>query len=92
MNILFACEIIEFLERNFRSEIMRTIQLNVPDYLELKDYDFLMIVAVKLYEDAKISAGQAAELAGLSKRAFVEMLGKYGVSIFSTSSSDLIMG
>lgn len=91
MNLLFACEIIEFFERNFRSEIMRTIQLNVPDYLELKDYDFLMIVAVKLYEDAKLSAGQAAELAGLSKRAFIEILGKYGVSIFSTSSSDLIM-
>jgi len=70
---------------------MRTIQLNVPDSLELKDYDFLMIVAVKLYEDAKLSAGQAAELAGLSKRAFIEMLGKFGVSIFSTSNSDLIL-
>jgi len=70
---------------------MRTIQLNVPDSLELKDYDFLMIVAVKLYEDAKLSAGQAAELAGLSKRAFIEMLGKFGVSIFSTSNSDLLL-
>ncbi len=69
--------------------IMRTIQLNIPDNVDLKDYDFSMIVAAKLYEDAKLSAGQAAEIAGLSKRAFIEMLGKYGVSVFSTSVSDL---
>jgi predicted HTH domain antitoxin len=69
--------------------IMRTVQLNIPDSLDLKDYDFSMIVASKLYEDAKLSAGQAAEMAGLSKRAFIEILGKYGVSVFSTSISDL---
>jgi len=69
--------------------IMRTVQLIIPDYLDLKDCDFSMIVASKLYEDAKLSAGQAAEMAGLSKRAFIEMLGKYGVSVFSTSISDL---
>ena len=69
--------------------IMRTIQLNIPDSLDLKDYDFSMIIAAKLYEDAKLSSGQAAQMVGLSKRAFIEMLGKYGVSVFSTSISDL---
>ncbi|HSO86394.1 MAG TPA: UPF0175 family protein [Draconibacterium sp.] len=68
---------------------MRTIQLNIPDNVELKDYDFSMIIASKLYEEAKLSAGQAAEIVGLSKRAFIEMLGKYGVSVFSNSISDL---
>ncbi len=68
---------------------MRTVQLNIPDSIDLRDYDFLMIVASKLYEDAKLSAGQAAEIVGLSKRAFIEMLGKYGVSVFSNSISDL---
>ena len=68
---------------------MRTIQLNIPDSLDLRDYDYSMIIASKLYEDAKLSAGQAAEIVGLSKRAFIEMLGKYGVSVFSTSISDL---
>jgi predicted HTH domain antitoxin len=48
-----------------------------------------MIIASKLYEDAILSVGQAAEMVGLSKRAFIEMLGKYGVSVFSTSVSDL---
>ena len=68
---------------------MRTIQLNIPDSVDLKDYDFSMIIAAKLYEDAKLSAGHAAEIAGLSKRAFIEMLGRYGVSVFSTSITDL---
>jgi predicted HTH domain antitoxin len=68
---------------------MRTIQLNIPDSLDLKDYDFSMIIATKLYEDAKLTSGQAAEIVGLSKRAFIEMLGKYGISVFSTRISDL---
>jgi predicted HTH domain antitoxin len=33
--------------------------------------------------------GQAAELAGHSKRAFMELLGEYGVSIFNLSTADL---
>jgi predicted HTH domain antitoxin len=68
---------------------MRTIHLNIPDSVDLKDYDLSMIIASKLYQDAKLSAGQAAQMVGLSKRAFIEMLGKYGVSIFSTSTNDL---
>ena len=32
---------------------------------------------------------QAAEIVGLSKRAFLEVLGKYGVSVFSNSIDDL---
>lgn len=68
---------------------MRIIELHIPDEVDLKDYDFSMIIASKLYEDGKLSAGQAAEMAGLSKRAFIELLGRYGVSVFSTSLSDL---
>ena len=68
---------------------MRTIQINIPYGVDLKDHDLSMIIAVKLYEEAKLSAGQAAEIAGLSKRTFIEMLGKYGASVFSTSVSDL---
>jgi len=68
---------------------MRTIKLRIPDDIEMKDFDFSMIIASKLYEDGKLSAGQAAKIAGLSKRTFIELLGKYGVSVFSNSLSDL---
>nr|NQU91360.1 UPF0175 family protein [Bacteroidota bacterium] len=53
------------------------------------DYDFSMIIASKLYEDGKLTAGQAAKIAGISKRTFIELLGRYGVSVFSSSLSDL---
>ena len=68
---------------------MRTIQLHIPDEVDLKDCDFSMIIASRLYEDGKLSSGQAAAIAGLSKRAFIELLGRYGVSVLSTSLSDL---
>jgi predicted HTH domain antitoxin len=68
---------------------MRTIQLHIPEDLDLKDHDVSMIIASKLYEDGKLSSGQAAKIAGLSKRTFIELLGKYGVSIFSNSISEL---
>jgi predicted HTH domain antitoxin len=68
---------------------MRTIQLHIPDEVDLKDCDFSMIIASRLYEEGRLSSGQAAEVAGLSKRAFIELLGRYGVSVFSTSVADL---
>ena len=68
---------------------MRTIKLQIPDEVDLKECDFSMIIASKLYEDGKLSSGQAAEVAGLSKRTFIELLGRYGVSVFSTSLTDL---
>ena len=68
---------------------MRTIQLKIPEDLDLNDYEILMFIASKLYEEGKISAGEAAQMAGVSKRTFIELLGKYGVSIFSDSVDDL---
>jgi len=48
-----------------------------------------MLVATRLYEQGKLSLGQAAELAGLTKRTFAEMLYQYNVSIFNFPASDL---
>jgi predicted HTH domain antitoxin len=48
-----------------------------------------MILACQLYHQAKLSSGQAAGLVGLSKREFLELMGKYGYSIFSDSIEDL---
>ena len=68
---------------------MRTVELNLPDDVLVPDNDILMIVASKLYENGTLSAGQAATLVGVSKRTFLELLEKYGVSVFSTSVEDL---
>jgi predicted HTH domain antitoxin len=63
--------------------------LNVPDNLRTQTFDLSMYLASKLYEDGLLSSGQAAEMVGVSKRTFIEMMGKYGVSVFSPSPETL---
>ena len=69
---------------------MNTITLNLPENLEIDLKEIYLIIATKLYEKGKLSAGQAADLVGLSKRAFIELLGKYETSIFNNDVSGLI--
>ena len=68
---------------------MQVITLNIPDSLDMKVFNFSIYVASKMYEDGILSAGHAASVAGLSKRAFIEIMGQYGVSAFSTLLEDL---
>jgi len=68
---------------------MRTVTLSLPENLEVDNRELVMLLASKLYEQGKISLGQAAELAGLTKRTFAELLSKYDVSIFNFPSSGL---
>jgi len=68
---------------------MRTVTLNLPEDLELEKKEIMMILASRLYEKGKLSLGQAADLAGLNKRTFAELLGSYGVSLFNYPASDL---
>jgi predicted HTH domain antitoxin len=47
------------------------------------------ILAARLYENGKLSLGQAAEFADVSKRTLMELLGHYGVSIFNYDASEI---
>ena len=69
---------------------MSPFVLNLPDNFDHKTLDIGMYVASKLYEDAILSAGQAAQMAGLSKKTFIELMGKYDVSVFSSSVEDVL--
>ena len=68
---------------------MKVLTLNIPDSLDLDNMQVAMLVASRLYEQGKLSLGQAAELAGLTKRAFAELLGSHNVSIFNYPASEL---
>lgn len=70
---------------------MKNIPLNisVPDMINLTENDLKIMLASKLYETKELSLGQAADVAGLSKRAFAEILGQYGVSLFSVNADEL---
>lgn len=58
------------------------VTVKLPKSLGMSEFEINMLVAAKIYEAGKISTGQGAEMVGLSKRAFIELLGKYNVSVF----------
>ncbi len=68
---------------------MKTLTLNIPDSVNLDEKEAKTFLAAKLYEKGSLSLGQAADLAGYSKRTFMELLGNYDVSIFNFSEEDL---
>jgi predicted HTH domain antitoxin len=77
-----------FAKQNTR--IMKTISINIPEMSDLDSRELTMIVASQLYEGGKLSLGQAADVAGYTKRTFAELLGKYKVSIFNYPFTDLL--
>jgi len=68
---------------------MSLVSFSIPDEISVSEFEIKMIVAAKLFEEGKISSGQAADIVGLSKRAFLEVVGKYGVSIFGYDYDEL---
>lgn len=48
-----------------------------------------LMAALKMFELGKISSGKAAELAGMSRVEFLEICGRYRVSIFNYSEEEL---
>ena len=67
----------------------KTTELTVNLPLPLSQEEAKLLFAVKLYEVGKVSLGQAAKLAGFSKRAFMEVLGRYQVPVFNYSAEEL---
>jgi len=59
-----------------------SIQINLPDGLNISQFELGMLIAAKLFDEGLISSGQGADMVGLSKQSFIEILGKYKVSIF----------
>lgn len=66
---------------------MSEITLQLPPDIQADEARLLLMI--KLFETGKLSLGQAAKLSGYSKRAFMELLGKYGVPIFDHPADDL---
>lgn len=68
---------------------MSTLTIRLPDSVDVEKADVLRMIAARLYERGTLSLGQAAELAGMRKWDFAEVLGDYGVSIFNYPASEL---
>lgn len=68
---------------------MKALTINLPDSLDSEEFEIKMLLAGQLYERGKVTTGQAAEIVGVSKRTFIEIMGRFGFSIFSDSIEDL---
>lgn len=68
---------------------MKTLNIDLPENLDLDALDVKLIIATKLFEQGRLSLGEAAETAGVSKRTFIELLGKYNVSLFNYGVDEL---
>ena len=66
---------------------MKTVTINLPDSVD--EFEVRMQLAAQLFEKGVLSSGQAANLAGITKREFLESAGKYEVTIFGESKEDL---
>jgi len=66
---------------------MKTLTLNIPDTVD--EMDVKMQLAAQLFDKGVLSSGQAADIVGITKRQFLEQVGKYGVSIFGETTEDL---
>jgi predicted HTH domain antitoxin len=66
---------------------VRELKLKLPP--EVSPQEATILLAAALFERGMLSLGQAAELAGHSKRAFMELLGKYSVPVFDCHPEEL---
>jgi predicted HTH domain antitoxin len=66
---------------------MSVLTVKLPD--SVTEAEAQLMLALKLYETGRLSCGQAAEVAGYSKRTFMELLGKHGIPVFDHPASDL---
>ena len=69
---------------------MKYTTINIPENLNLNKQETKRFLAAKMYEVGKLSLGQAAELAGLSKVAFSEILADFNVSLINYPPSDIV--
>ena len=63
------------------------VRIELPE--SLSEEEAKTLLAVKSFEVGKLTLGQAARMADLSKRAFLELLGRHKVPVFNYSPEEL---
>ena len=68
---------------------MQSTELRVELPESLTEDEAKLWLAAKLFEVGRASLGQAAKIAGLSKRTFMELLGREKIPVVRYSAEDL---
>jgi predicted HTH domain antitoxin len=77
--------------------IMSNMTLDYPEGLETAvqttraefEAQIRFMAALKMFELGKLSSGKAAELAGISRGEFLDLCGRYQVSVFGYDPEDM---
>jgi predicted HTH domain antitoxin len=66
---------------------MRSVVVDLP--ADVTDDEARLLLALRLFEERRVSAARAAELAGYSRRAFMELLAHRGLPLVNHPAADL---
>jgi predicted HTH domain antitoxin len=69
---------------------MQTLQIQLPDSVNIDTQEIQLLLASRLYKNGLLSVGQAAQMAGFSKRTFMELLRRYQVSVSNYPAEDIM--
>lgn len=75
------------------TDLTLKIPSDVPSLLKMSEDDFAreaqVLLAVKLFELGKLTSGKAAELAGISRTAFLYNLARYNVPAINLLAEEI---
>ena len=66
---------------------MHSVMLQLPS--EVSEDEARLLLAVRLFQESRVSLGKAAEVAGYSAPAFMEILAHKGIASVSYPAQDL---
>ncbi len=66
---------------------MGSVTIPLPEGVD--PVEVKMLITIVLFEKGILSSGQAADFLGLSRKQFLEAVGKYGISIFGETAEDI---
>ena len=66
-----------------------TTELTVELPQNVSREDAQLAMAIRLFQTSKVSLGQAAAMAAVTKRTFIDLLGREGVPVINYPAGDL---
>jgi predicted HTH domain antitoxin len=76
----------QLIEIELPDELSAALQRDASDLGE----ELRLTAAVKWYEQGRLSQGKAAEVAGLTRSAFLSELARFGVTPFQENSDEIL--
>lgn len=68
---------------------MKTLTVNLPDNVDFDTLQLTRFLAGSLYEKGELTLGQAAEMAGVKKWEFPDVLAQLGIPYFNIAPDEL---